>query len=193
MKKLLITWCMAITLGMTLTTDNSLATTLLVDDEGMLLGATHVLVDELFFNVTFNYGSFLDLYVGTGGTVNDLFDFDSSRLAALALLDQVLIDEGQYLFDSNPGPGLAGRYHIYTPQFLYEGDGEYVYAWITKNSPATDEEEFPDHIYAYCTMVDTPNTWAVWEKSPQVPEPTTIILFASGLFGLISTRLRKKK
>lgn len=207
MKNLSIIWCMVITLGMTLTTNNSQATRLLVDDEGMLLGATHILVDKLFYNVNFEYGSFLDLYVGADGTVNNVFDFYTSKYAAQALLDNVLIDRGKYMFDSNPGPGLAGEYHIYTPEFEYEGEGEYVYAWITKNSPAIYEEEFPDGIYGYGTMVDEPHTWAVWEKfSPvpeprtavwekysPVPEPGTIILFGSGLFGLIGTRLRKKK
>ena len=198
MKKFLISCCMVITLGMTLTTDNSQATKLLVDDEGMLLGAKHVLVDELFYNVTFEYGSFLDLYVWADGTVNNLFDFYTSRHAAQALLDQVLIDKGKYMFDSNPGR-ITGNTptnncaYIYTPVFLYEGEGEYVYTWTTRNyTPELEADSWRDRVSFDGTMVDDNQIWAVWEKSSPVPEPTTFLLFGSGLFGIIGTRLRRK-
>ena len=76
---------------------------LIVDGSGNLLGATDILVVGTLYDVTFVDGSWFDLFTGC----DELADFDftdqvTAFLAAQALLDQVFIDVGSGLFDTDP-------------------------------------------------------------------------------------------
>ena len=80
------------------------AATLIVNDSGILTGATGVNVGGTLYDVTFVDGTCIALFEGCD-SVND-FDFTTEAdavAASQALLDQIFLDAAQGEFDSDPG------------------------------------------------------------------------------------------
>ena len=173
--------------------------TLIVED-GQLMGATGVLVNDVSYDVEFLDGSADSLY-SDGVDFTFTFTTETDALAAsAALLDQVFIDDAQGgLFDSDPtltnGGGYAGYIYVYTP---YEID-ETVSKWVNMTYAYNSNVE-PDSTgskYDVNTSLDTTDmsgqVYAVWSLSDtgSVPVPTTIALLGSGLLSLTGLRRRK--
>ena len=76
------------------------STTLIIED-GQLMGATDVLILGETYDVRFADGSALDIYLGGDKTAYYVSPVDP-EVASLALLNEVLLNGGTYLFDANP-------------------------------------------------------------------------------------------
>lgn len=77
--------------------------TLLVDDTGLLTGATGVVVGDETFDVSFVDGACIDIFSGCEDSGNFTFKtFESAKLAAAALEATVFLDSEQGNFDSIP-------------------------------------------------------------------------------------------
>lgn len=184
-----------------LSTTGVKATTLIVED-GKLVGATEVLVGNTLYDVTFIDKSAYDIFY------NDeygdyLFLFNSSDLAAAAsdaLLKYVLIDE--YNNSPNLTYGITDSIWglIYTPYqlSLYCGN-ETVDAYAVRNNAygyRQDSTHNAPYLGLYLDFSSSSReVWAVWTlhtSSTVVPEPTTLLMFTIGIFG-ISYFCRKEK
>lgn len=166
-----------------------------VDDSGQLIGAKNVTVDGLLYDVEFLDGTCANRFSGC----DDLGDFTftsapSAELASLALLDLVLLDGPDGLFDTEPDltrgcesglncflltpyeASLSGEVFSYAAEnILTLEDGLNVFGF-DRNS--LDLNEFSQV------------TWARWSSAVSVPEPGSLSLLMLGIAG-IGYRLRR--
>jgi len=130
----------------------------------------------------------LQIFIGDGPDLHDFSnDLDPSYAwadHATRIYDMDTIENDNWAKLSYwPGVGGSGwaDYGVYIPEDLFLFSGQYVYLYSKFGENFFNDNNFEE--------------WGVASQSDQqpVPEPTTIILFGTGLLGLAGTMRRKKK
>ncbi len=179
-----------------------------INGDGQLTGASGVDVGGTLYDVMFVEGTCLDVYHGCTESDFPWHDYEPVILAAQALLDQVFLDTSLGNFDTSPslifGCENQGQCRPSTPYRKRNGVD------IRSRDASNDTDESKDKV-RLMHLIDSEDfanndfrVWAVWGLTPvtpttnqpptpaPVPEPSTILLFGSGLAGLIGYRMRKK-
>jgi hypothetical protein len=209
-KKLLPLCVLVLALGV----DPAHAASLLVDANGILTGATGVMVNGTSYDVSFQAGSCNSVLNGCDPTEDLFFTSDLLALAASqALLDQVFIgtNPGNIdpmspgLFDDHPGliggctEGAFRECTALTP-YGFSGGAQLLVGFATNYGAFFDGSALID--YASLGSIvggGTPTlgiqTFAVWSASPvtptPVPEPSTVVLLGSGLIAAMRPLSRR--
>lgn len=164
--------------------------TLLIDGGGQLIGADRVDVGGSLYDVRFGNGSCTGLFSGCNNAVDD-FAFQTQAegiVAAQALLDQVFIDNGSNLFDTEPET-ILGCSSVSTCQALIPVTlltGGLLSNVITNNNNSIAGDTASSTLTlqrALSTASNGSRTYAVFTASASVPEPSVIALFSVGLLG----------
>lgn len=189
------------------------AAILQIDNNGILTGASGVVVRGLSYDVEFLTGQCLDIYEcqwdPVAGerpeAVNFFFDKFILAEAMFALHDQVFIDGLTGNFATNPAlingcQNISiGSCRVQSPithQFtIGEGSDIWIYLISVPGSagPPGTEPSF-EYTFAsvdYANAVHGNRTWARWSTSV-VPVPGAMWLFGSGLIGLMGMMRRRK-
>lgn len=176
---------------------SSSAAVVLQVDQGKLIGATGVVVDGVSYGVSFSDGSYSSLY---GNSESFLFSTRAKAVSASqALLDQVFLDIGGYLFDSTPNLTRGCPELSYcgaaTPYKLSTQDTQVSTVLAVNFVPLiTDAVSQSDLVFDRSQDISG-NSWpgnlytyAVWSPASQsassVPEPGALALVMLGVFGL---------
>ena len=181
------------------TSGSALAATQIVNGSGQLTGANGVTVGGSVYDVVFMDTSCVTAFNGCAATSDLNFTtLAASELAAQALLDQVLLDSGLGLFDSDYTltfgciANVSNACRVTIPYLVGPGLGTgQVNQALNTNTidmtnlalmiPTQDAATLPGIVYA----VFTPSSAAV-------PEPATWAMMLLG-FGAIGFTLRRKK
>ncbi|WP_299436630.1 VPLPA-CTERM sorting domain-containing protein [uncultured Rhodospira sp.] len=173
------------------------------DQDGQLMGANNVDVNGSLYNVLFKEGSCESLFNGCVESAFDFSDWQDAGDAAQALLDQVLVDEGGYLFDSDPtltwgitGLTQSGLGGVLTPHTLTSNDyGDYVSSSNAMNyssaSGETDAAEAAVTKRNYDLSDYGRYVYADWMPVSEVPLPAAAWFMLTALGGLVGTRWLK--
>ncbi len=172
--------------------------------DGVLYGATGVIVDGLSYDVSFGDGSCISLFSGCDESSDFVFtDPAQSIRANLAILEQVLIDGPDGLFDSNPGltngcyatsdcfitsPVAAAPSNMFVATSIRNRSGALADVGTGYGSGPTRDwysGDWPD--FAAMTRANQSRTFMVWhgETASTVPIPGAIWLFCTALVSTI--------
>ncbi len=183
---------------------------------GILFGASDVNVNGTLYDVDFLEGTCIGLYNGCDANSDfpftnpaDLSDTVLGLAAHAALLDQVFVDSALGNFDSVPsltnGCSAVARCQFNTPFQILGGVGGNGLGLLTGFNDVFNAADISTGAGSGLRNFDTANpnlspdlfVYAVWsdgggsQTPPAVPEPSTILLFGSGLAGLIGWQYRK--
>jgi hypothetical protein len=177
------------------TTSKSNATVILdIDTNGQLFGAKNVDVEGVLYNVSFVEDSCIAIFDGC----NDVSDFDfqsvaTASAAAQALLDQVLLDSGLGLFDTNPslvnGIGSSSSSHLMIPFALPDSRAFFRSAFNSNGTDSIGNGSF----HAINNTSNDPSTVWVDFSQASVGEPGAALLLTVGFASLYVRRRRQKK
>lgn len=168
-------------------------------EQGKLTGATGVDVDGTLYDVSFQEGSCMSLF---NGCTSFTFGIEQARVATSALLDQVLIDSQEGLFDSNPaltwGVNMSET-EILTPWLFEEkADPGLLDLRVYSAYNTTKSDQVLLNEYFCCNglqAMDTTNSvryvYAVWSVTA-APEPEIYAMMLVGL-GILGWQVRRKQ
>ena len=170
------------------------AAVLQVDANGELTGAENVIVAGAAYDVSFVDDTCIALFDGCD-TVSD-FAFqsqDAAQAASRALLEQVFLDGASGAFDSDPALTAGCEAEInciaFTPFFVAAGNPNVVFMIARNFNPALPDNVGDQAFFLARDAVPAANfVYAVWR---QVPEPSSLALFAAGLALYGATRRTK--
>lgn len=191
----------AFAVGAALATSPAQAATLLVDDSGILLGATGLDIDGTFYDVSFQQGSCVSLFSGCDEATD--FDFttaDGAVAAALALLESVFVNDPLGDFDDDPaltfGISTTDMGSVYIP---YERILGFTYLGvIVTNGGAGSVDSFglvnPDPRSSTLNNGEVVFARFFLSAAPPPPAPVPVpaggLLLLAGLAGLAVCRRR---
>jgi hypothetical protein len=186
-------------LSMAMATGATAAT--LTIDSGQLTGATDVDVDGTLYDVAFVDGTCAALFDGCDSVDDFTFTtFETAAAASQALLDQVLIDTDDFLFDTRPNLTygcFAESCATFTPFAFTRGGVEFAEAF---NAPFFGDDGSRAFAFGQRERIEhgafrTSGNVAVWtEASPApVPLPAGGLLLLGGLGGFAALKRRKKR
>jgi hypothetical protein len=173
--------------------------TLLVDSNGILTGANHLVANGHYYDVTFSEGTCDSLFQGC--SVFQFTNRQESTEAAHVLLNEVLLDRPQGMFASKPnlvfGCSDTTLCAILIPDVLYsptyvDGAGAfdaYNHPLFTRDVGAFGAPS------DYDTTEDPTATYAIFRFSTlqaDVPEPTSIALVSIAMLGLTFSRRKNQ-
>jgi hypothetical protein len=158
-----------------------------IDANGILTGATGVLVGNNLYNVEFKDGTCVALFGGCDDVSDFVFSTGTDEdNASKALLDFVFLDDATNMFDTKPNMtnGCTFPYHCYA---LTPFASDALLVWVSSASNNFITTDYVDLFNQY-QAVDSSNqadvTWAVWTPvSSSVPEPSTMALLVLGILG----------
>lgn len=160
---------------------------------GQLLGASDVLVGGNLYNVAFAQGTCIALFDDCDDSSDFTFTTQAAaNLASQALLDQVFIDGGLGLFDTDPEltTGCTSVVQCFA-NIVYGLDGANLMTSLAVNKvPGLGDSVAAGSGLTMSTNLSgsSTNVYAVW--SP-VPEPGTGLLLAGGLIAMGIARRRQ--
>jgi hypothetical protein len=163
---------------------------------GVLMGATGVDVGGALYNVQFVDGTCIAIFSGCDSTTDFTFTSNlAAKLASEALLNQVLLDTPSGAFDTSAATaGCAGiPCVVFTP---FGFIASVVDGWELGNSAleAGDNTQGNTVTKSIDLSSNASKTFAVWSRSPAaVPEPTSLLLFSTGVAVLAATARRRTK
>ncbi|MBT7758043.1 MAG: hypothetical protein HN732_12005 [Rhodospirillaceae bacterium] len=165
-----------------------------IDGDGQLLGAQNVDVGGVLYNVSFVENSCIAIFDGCD-TIAD-FDFQTASdatEAAEALLEQVLLDSVDGLFDSEPSlvNGITGSFssHLMIPFALTDIRAFFRSAFNSNGSDVVGNGSFS---VINNTNIDPTAVWVDFSLAP-VGEPGAALLLATALAGLFVRRWRYRE
>ena len=159
---------------------------LIIDGSGNLLGATDILIDGILYDVTFLDGTCAFVY-GTcdGSTIFDFNDLSSAQAATAALRDQIFTPTFA-LFDDQP-EFTSGCGFLFFCRTNIVFDATSTIASVTSfgNSNQEGLDVALDGFVFLSLLTDTSSdNIENFAKFTQIPEPSILALFATGLAGL---------
>jgi hypothetical protein len=171
------------------------AANLVVSTGGILTGARNVIVDGIYYDVDFKQGSFDQVFCN--GVCIDTNTATQAFKFAIALSDQVLIDDVMGSFDSSPFLtfGCTSPYttcNIYTP---FKSDVLDAYSQIFKNSSLPDTYGINQPMLRTIPLSEFPSrVGADWTAAgvSVVPVPQAALFFGSSLLGLTGLARKRK-
>jgi len=175
-------------------------TLLIENDTGKLAGAENIDVDGTLFDVTFAEGDCIAIYNGCDEAADfELTSEQEALAAAQALIDQVFLNipEGDFdtIADLTFGCDTA---EPCSSQIDFEPfDSQFILDIVLSiNFPGTLDFVFTSSAFGpdFDSGTDDEVTNAVFTLSPtSVTEPSVLVLFAAGLFGLAMSARRRRK
>lgn len=161
--------------------------------DGKLNGATDILVNGVYYDVSFVDGAFLSVF--NGGADLTFTTSADANVASRALLDFVLV--GDYDTDPTLVRGISALYYsrsyIVTPYELLASTS--IRAVAAVNSIYVMDAV--DSVYGAGNIDYSANptcVWAVWEESgAPVPEPSTILLLGGGIAAVVWYGRKRKR
>lgn len=165
---------------------------------GILTGAKGVAVGGDLYDVEFKDGTCVDLFNGCDGADDFIFDSASTAGEALAaLLVTVFVDSGLGNFDIDPsktaGCSDYAVCRVRMPLAVITA-GDELQAVRLENW-RNNNEDFVSGAYTIAFGLDSSSvgasTWAVWTRSADVPEPSTLALLALAGVSLLAGGRRR--
>ena len=168
-----------------------------VDAGGQLIGASGVRIGDLYYNVSFQYGSCNGLFAPCDANQFTFTTEDSALAAARALDSQAFIDVGAGRMFDSVSRNLIGDDVVLPDPYIvpfalgpsdFTGEVGVKFAWFYNYraggpADATFTETFDS------LRVDVAQHFAVFSvQSTTVPEPSTMALVALAMLGLLHVR-----
>ena len=166
------------------------AVELIVNQDGVLVGATGVVVAGATYNVEFVAGTCIELFSGCDEVGDFTFqDAASAEAAANALLSSVFTG----IYDTDPSRTFnctANGCFVLTPFNFIEFPGPILNVLLfTAFNTATDDNTALQSLAPSDDLVQFPDI--VYARWTSVPEPGSLALLGLGLAGLSLSRRRK--
>ncbi len=182
-------------------------------NNGTLFSAFDVNVNGALYDVEFKDGTCIELYNGCDQRSDFVFsqpedDGEYGQLASTALLEQVFINSSLGAFDTNPiltnGCTSSTECFVMTPIFMSASSLQTILAvntaLISNDGSNLNNDHLGGHprqkLFDSSTTTTSPNSdkrvYAVWSPVSEVPVPTAVWLFGSGLIGLVGVRNKSK-
>lgn len=192
---------LVIAAGVLTCASNASAAPTLVVDAGMLTGATNVLVDGQYYDVSFRDGSCTSLFGGCDANSDFIFDTSAAALLAVnALSDTVFLDVAAGNFDSSPnltrGCTLTTACSLVVPYRL-SGMALVLIADFRNADPNEPDMVRTSNFQRFIgTGSDGARAYAVFTAAanppPAIPEPASWAMLIAG-FGLTGAMARRRR
>ena len=176
-------FCASFALSATLVANSHASPVLMVDASGKLTGATGVNVGGVLYDVSFLDGSCPSLFSGCDSPADDFAFTDASTAdaASQALLDQVFIDVGSSMFDSDSEATLGCNSVLSCTAVTPYGTGSNnaFFASGARNFSLAEGVDLVIEVSGL-SLINTADfsnfTFAEWRISAAVPEPSSLAL-----------------
>ncbi len=173
---------------------------LIINTDGKLTGATDILIQGEFYDVSFVDGTCENIFTGCDENIDFFWKTSTSALSASqALVEQVLNDGPLGNFDTSPelifGCENEVLCQLSTPYNIKVIDFVEV-SWINNFHDSTPLSFISEPWNGWSKdmdfSADVLRVYAKWSNATSVPEPSTLAIFSLGMIGLASRRFKKQ-